>query len=140
MKQVINVWNKSDHNMSRKWNSRSAQNFNLPLESYSPWSPCIINYSLKLRNEMCNHFIYILYTLSSKDSQRTLRKSSVRPVVNLSHAPKLFLMGLNSVNPVKSVRKCLGTEGFSQISQIPRTKRESPSNYTALGTFNNECG
>ena len=67
LKQVINVWNKRDHNMSRKWNSRSVQNFNLPLESYSPRSPCIINYSLKLRNEMCDHSIYILYSLSSKD-------------------------------------------------------------------------
>ena len=60
---------------------------------------------------MCDHSIYILYSLSSKDLQRTLRKSSVRPVVNLSHAPKLFLMGLNSVNPIKTVRKCLGTPG-----------------------------
>ena len=99
-----------------------------------------MNYGLKLRNEMCDHSIYILYSLSSKDSQRTLRKLSVRPVVALSHAPKLFLRGLNSINPAKTVRKCLGTEGFSQISRIPRAKRESPSNYTALGTFDNECG
>ena len=113
LKRVINVWNKRDDNMSRKWNSRSVQHFNLPLESYSPWSPCTTNYGLKLRNEMCDHSIYILYSLSSKDSQRTLPKSSVRPVVNLSRAPKLFLRGLNSINPAKTVRKFLGTEGFS---------------------------
>ena len=35
---------------------------------------------------------------------------------------------INSVNPAKTVRKCLGTEGFSQISRIPRAKRESSSN------------
>ena len=99
------------------------QHFNLPLESYSPWSPCTINYGLKLRNEMCDHSIYILYSLSSKDSQRTLPKSSVRPVVTLSHAPKLFLRGLNSINPAKTVKKFLGTERFSQISRIPRAKR-----------------
>ena len=69
---------------------------------------------------------YILYSLSSKDSQRTLRKSRVRPVVNLSHAPKLFLMGLNSINPAETARKCLGTEGFSEISRIPRAKRQLP--------------
>ena len=126
--------------MSRKRNSRSEQNFNPPLESYSPWSSCRINSGLKSRSEICDHSIYILYSLSSKDSQRTLRKSSVRTVVNLSHAPKLFPRGLNSINPAKTVRKCLGTEGFSQISRIPCAKRESPSNYTALGTFDNECG
>ena len=76
---------------------------------------------------MYDHSIYILYSLSSKDSQRTLRKLSVRPVVNLSHAPKLFLRGLNIINPVKTVRNCPGTEGFSQISRIPRAKRESVS-------------
>ena len=69
---------------------------------------------------MCDHSIYILYSLTSKDLQRTLRKSSVRPVVNLSHAPKLFLRGLNSINSAKTARKCLGTEGLSQISRIPR--------------------
>ena len=46
--------------MSRKRNSRNEQNFNLPLESYSPWSPCIIKYGLKLRNEMFDHSIYIV--------------------------------------------------------------------------------
>ena len=67
---------------------------------------------------MCDHSIYILYSLSSKDSQRTLPKSSVRPVVNLSRAPKLFLRGLNSINPAKTVRKFLGTEGFSQFLEF----------------------
>ena len=65
--------------MSRGRNSRIEQNLNLPLESYSPWSLCIINHGLKLRNEMRDHSIYILYSLSSKDLQRTLRNSSVRP-------------------------------------------------------------
>ena len=74
---------------------------------------------------MRDHSIYILCSLSSKDLQRTLRKSSVRPVVSLSHAPKLALRALNSINPAKIVRKCLGTERFSQISRIPRAKRES---------------
>ena len=46
----------------------------------------------------------------SKDSQRTLRKSSVRPVVNLSPAPKLFLWGLNSINPAKTVTKTFDSE------------------------------
>ena len=101
------------------------QKLNLPLESYSPWSSLIINDSLKSRNEMCDHSIYILYSLSSKDVQRTLRNSSVRPVVSLSHAPKLALRGLNRINPAKIMRKCLGTERFSQISRIPRAKRES---------------
>ena len=32
---------------------RSEQNLNLPLQSYSPWSPCIINYGVKSRNDMC---------------------------------------------------------------------------------------
>ena len=74
---------------------------------------------------MRDHPIYILYSLSSKDSQRTLRKSSVRPVVSLSHAPKLALRRFNSINPAKIVTKCPGTERFSQISRIPRAKRES---------------
>ena len=74
---------------------------------------------------MRDHSIYILYSLSSKDLQRTLRKSSVRPVVSLSHASKLVLRGLNGINPAKIVRKCLKTERFSQISRIPRAKRES---------------
>ena len=42
--------------MSRKWNSRSEQNLNLSLKSYSPLSPSIINYGLKSRNEMRDHF------------------------------------------------------------------------------------
>ena len=67
---------------------------------------------------MHDHSIYILYSLSSKDLQRTLRKSSVRPVVSLSHAPKLALRGLNSIKPAKIVR----TERLSQISPIPRVK------------------
>ena len=52
--------------MSRTWNTRIEQDVHLPLESYSPWSPCIINYGLKSRNEMRDHSIYILYSLSSK--------------------------------------------------------------------------
>ena len=40
---------------------------------------------------MCAHSIYILYSCSSKDFQRTLRESSVRPVVTLSRATKLIL-------------------------------------------------
>ena len=67
---------------------------------------------------MCDHSIYILYSLSSKDSQRTLRKSSVRPVVNLSHAPKLLLKGINSINPAKTVRNCLGTEGSHKFLEF----------------------
>ena len=51
-------------------NSRSEENLNFPLQSYSPRSPCIINYCLKSRNEMCDHSIYILYSHSSKE--RTL--------------------------------------------------------------------
>ena len=42
--------------MSRKWNSRSEQNLNLPLQSYSPLSPSIINNGLKPRNEMRDDF------------------------------------------------------------------------------------
>ena len=34
--------------------AQSEQNLNLPLESYSPWSPCIID----PRNEMCDHSSY----------------------------------------------------------------------------------
>ena len=101
------------------------QDVNLPLESYSPRSPCTINYGLKSRNEMHDHSIYILHSLGSKDLQRTLRKSSVGTVVSLSHAPKFSLSGFNGINPVKIVRKCLGTERFSPISRIPRAKRES---------------
>ena len=88
---------------------------------------------------MCDHSIYILYALSSKDSKRTLGKSSVRPAVKLSHAPKLFLVGLNSINPPETLRKCLGTEGFSQISRIPRAKRESPPNYTLYDCCMSAC-
>ena len=65
-------------NLSRKWNSRIEENLYLPLESYSPWSPWIINYGLKSRNEMRYYSIYILYSLSSKDLQRTLRKSCIK--------------------------------------------------------------
>ena len=70
---------------------------------------------------MCDHSIYILYSSSSKDLQ-----SSVRPVINLLHALKLVLRELNSTNPAKIVRKCLGAERFSQISRIRRAKLESP--------------
>ena len=59
--------------MSRKWNSRSEQNLNLPLEAYSPQTPCIINHGLKSRNEMRDHSIYILYSRNNKYVQRTLK-------------------------------------------------------------------
>ena len=62
-------------NLSRKWNSRIEQNLYLPLESYSPWSAWIINYGLESRNEMR---YYSIYSLSSKDLQRTLRKSRTK--------------------------------------------------------------
>ena len=103
------------------------KNLNLPQQSYSPRSPCIINYGLRSLNEMCDHSIYILYSRSSKDVE-----SSVRPVVNLLHAPKLVLREINSTNSAKIVRKCLGTERFSQISRIPRAKRESPLRWIPL--------
>ena len=38
---------------------------------------------------MSDPSIYILYSCSSKDVQRTLRESSIEPVVHLSHAMKL---------------------------------------------------
>jgi len=53
--------------------SRSEQNLNLPLESHSPWSPCRINHGLKSRNEIRDHSIYIFYSRSSEDLQRTLQ-------------------------------------------------------------------
>ena len=95
------------------------QNLSLSLEYYSLWSPCIINYGRKSRNEMCEHSVYcILNFLYSRSGK--LFQSSVKPVVNLSHVSKLVLRELNSTNPAKIVRKCLGTERFSQISRIPR--------------------
>ena len=50
--------------------SRSEQKLNLPLESYSPWSPCRINHGLKSRNEIRDH---TFYSRSSEDLQRTLQ-------------------------------------------------------------------
>ena len=49
--------------------SRSDQNLFLPLQTYSARSPCIINYGLKSRKEMCDHSVYILYSRISEDLQ-----------------------------------------------------------------------
>ena len=60
--------------MSRKLNSRSEQNLNLPLEPYSPRSPCMINLVLKSRNEMRHHSIYICCGASERQHKHDLRR------------------------------------------------------------------
>ena len=97
------------------------ENLNLPQESYSPWSSCIINYGLKSRNKMRDHSIYILYSLSSKDLQRTWRKWSVGRVVSL-----LALIRLNSISPAKIARKCLGIRNDSHKFLEFREQKVSP--------------
>ena len=50
--------------MSRAWKTRieQNQNFHLHLESYSPWSHCIINHGLKSRKYKCTIILFTFYT------------------------------------------------------------------------------
>ena len=69
LKNIYNHPQASEYNLKQQTsemtlcssNSRSEENLNLPLQSYSPRSPCIINYCRKSRNE-CAIIVSIFYT------------------------------------------------------------------------------
>ena len=75
--------------------------------STSPWNLTLHDPLAKLTtvlgNEIKCAISHILYSCSSKDLQRTLRESSIRPVVNLSHETKLVLSVGNEVLPRSAV-------------------------------------